>query len=68
MDEAGDQALARAGLALQEDGGEPAARVLAAGKPADGLPHGFHRRALPQELAPGIHRAARITQKPLLVK
>src|SRR6185503_12758024 len=68
VDEAGDQALARPGLALQEDGGEPAPDVLTAGKPAHCLPHGLHRGTLTQELAPGIHRAERITQKCLLVK
>jgi hypothetical protein len=35
--------------------------VLATRKPTDGFPDGFHRGALTQELAPGIHGTVRIT-------
>jgi hypothetical protein len=61
MNEASDQAFARPGFALQEDGGEPPAGVLPARKPSDRLAQGFHRGASTQEFVPGIHRAARIT-------
>jgi hypothetical protein len=56
VDEAGDETLARPGLALEEDRGQPPADVLAPGQPPDGLPYGFHRGAPTQELAPWIHR------------
>jgi hypothetical protein len=56
VEEAGDQALARSRLALDEDGGDPAAALVPPGEAAELGAHRLDGRALPQDLPGGIHR------------
>ena len=68
MDHAGDEALAGAGLALEQDRRGPPAALLPAEKPANGLPDTLDGRALAQQLVDVRHGPANIAQVRLLVK
>jgi hypothetical protein len=57
MREAGDQALARSRLSLDENGGHPAAGMRSRQEPLHVLAHRLDGRALAKELFKARHRA-----------